>query len=399
MRIHSEKLPESLSPELELLLACARSRMDDATARRARELTEQPLDWDYLVKTSSRHGLLPLLYSNLKASRAGVPENHLERLRDLFQKNAVRSVVLTEELHRILDLFQSEDIRAMPYKGPSIANSIYGHLALRQFADLDILVRRQDVWHCQQLLISMGYQPHFEITQRQLPAFLKLGYVQMFTRDKGRSIVELHWAIASRFFMFPLDVDRLLGRLVPMDLMGKKVLAPAPDDLLLILCAHGAKDLWERLEWVCGIAELIQVHDINWEVVRQQARELGAERTLFLGLLLAKEIFGARLPEAVAADIAAQPVIEGLAKQVTQNLLSGKAVSSGLRKMILFHIRTKERPVDRLRYCLRLLFTTTPVDWEILALPPALSFLYPFIRPFRLAKKYAVNQSKSLFSS
>ena len=398
MQVHRNKLPEGLRPELELLLVCARTQIDGEGARRAKELSDQSLDWDYLVKTAWSHGLLPLLYTNLKATGANVPQDYLERLRDLFQKNAARSSLLTGELHKILELFESEEILAMPYKGPAIAISIYGNLALRQFGDLDILVRSQDVWRCQQLLISMGYQPHFDITQRQLPAFLKLGYVQMFTRDNGMSIVELHWGIASRFFMFPLNVDRFLGRLVPMDLMGKKVLAPAPDDLLLILCVHGAKDLWERLEWICGIAELVQAHNINWEIVRQQAKELGAERTLFLGLQLASEIFDARLPESVVNHIASQPVIGVLAAQVSQNLLAGTP-SPGLRKKILFHIRTKERLVDRLRYCLRLLFTTTPVDWQSLPLPASLSFLYPLIRPFRLAKKYTVDQSKSLFCS
>ena len=399
MRIHGNKLAEGLRPELELLLVCARPHIDDEQAHRARELVGQPLDWNYLIKTSLSHGLLPLLYTSLKAARAIVPQDHLDRLRDLFQKNAARSALLTGELLKILNLFESEEILAMPYKGPAIAISIYGNLALRQFTDLDILVRRQDVWRCQELLISMGYEPHFNITQRQLPAFLRLGYVQMFTRDKGMSIVELHWGIASRFFMFPLDVDRFLGRLVPLDLMGKKVVTPAPEDLLLILCVHGAKDLWERLEWICGIAELIRAHDINWEMARQQAKELGAERTLLLGLQLARELFAARLPESVVSDIASQPVIGWLAAQVSQSLLRGNSVSPGLRKKILFHIRTKERLSDRLRYCVRLLFTTTPVDWQSLPLPASLSFLYALMRPFRLAKKYAVDHSKSMFCS
>ena len=400
MRIHVNGLSEDIRPELELLLVCARRHVDGETAHRARELAAQPLDWDYLVQTSASHGLLPLLYTNLKAAAAAVvPQNQLDRLRDLFQKNAIRSALFTGELLKILDLFESEQILAMPYKGPAMAASIYGNPALRQFADLDILVRKQDVWRCQELLISMGYEPHFNITKRELPAFLRLGYVQSFSRDNGMSIVELHWGIASRFFMFPLDVNRFLTRLVPMDLMGKRVLTPVPEDLLLILCVHGAKDLWARLEWVCGIAELIRAHDIDWEMVRQQAKELGAERTLFLGLLLAREFFDSRLPDSLVRSIENQPVVSTLAAEVSQNLLRRNSVSAGLRKRILFHVRTKDRPADRLRYCIRLLFTTTPVDWQSLPLPASLSFLYPLIRPFRLAKKYAVDQSKSLFFS
>jgi hypothetical protein len=339
---------------------------------------------------------MPLLYENLKAYAADlVPQDALNKLKVLHEMTLARSILLTDELLGILNLFESEGLPAMPYKGPSIAKSIYGRLGLRQFIDLDILVRKQDVWHCQELLISLGYQPHFNITRRQLPAFLKLGYVQMFTRDNGMSVVELHWGIASRFFTFNLDTDRFWSRLVHMDLMGKQVLTPTPTDLLLILCVHGAKDMWERLEWICGIAELVRKNEeLDWEAVTRAAQETGAERMLYLGCYLARELFEAKLPDSIARRIDGDRIIPKLAAQVREIIVNG--TSPGVRKRILFHLRTKDRDLDRIRYCARLLFTSTPVDWQILPLPASLSFLYPLLRPFRLAKKYAVHQSKIL---
>jgi hypothetical protein len=218
----------------------------------------------------------------------------------------------------------------------------------------------------------------------------------MFTRDNGMSVVELHWGIASRFFMFDLDTDRFWSRLVPMDLMGKQVLSPAPPDLLLILCVHGAKDMWERLEWICGIAELVRKHDeLDWDSVTRAAQETGAERRLHLGCYLARELFEVKLPDPIARRIDSDRIIPKLAAEVRDNIIKG--TSLGVRQRILFHLRTKDGDLDRLRYCARLLFTSTPVDWQILPLPPSLSFLYPLLRPFRLAKKYAVDQSKILF--
>jgi hypothetical protein len=387
-----------LSSEISLLLACARPRIDQEGANRIREAARRSVDWDSLIKASLTHGLMPLLYENLSTHCPDlVPPIHLNQLRDLFQKNAARSVLLTGELLDILDLFATEGIEAMPYKGPAIAMSIYGRLALRQFSDLDILVRKRDVWGCQQLLISRGYEPHFDITERQLPSFLKLGYVQMFTRDRGQSVVELHWGIASRFFMFPLDTDRFWERLRSASLMGKKILAPSTEDLLLLLCVHGAKDLWERLEWICGITELIRAQtDVDWDAVTRNAKELGAERILLLGLFLAGELFGAEFPPSIVRRIDQQPTIRSLAGEVRENLLRPNPAARGLRQRISFHIRARERLTDRFRYCTRLLFTTTPIDWQILPLPASLSFLYPLLRPLRLAKKYALDHTKSL---
>ena len=176
MRTDGRQIELELSPEISLLLACACTRVDQKTAERIKEAAQRSLDWDRLIKASLTHGLMPLLYENLSTHCADiVPPIHLNQLRDLFQMNAARSVLLTGELFNILDRFATEGIEAMPYKGPAIAISIYGRLALRQFSDLDILVRKRDVWRCQQLLISRGYEPHFNITERQLPSFLKLG--------------------------------------------------------------------------------------------------------------------------------------------------------------------------------------------------------------------------------
>lgn len=387
---------EEMPPEIALMLACGRTQVNDEMAGRIRVLAQKPLDWEGLTQTALTHGLMPLLYENLKAYASGlVPEDSLNKLKGLYELTSARSTILTAELIRILNLFESEGLPAMPYKGPSIAMAIYGRIGLRQFIDLDILVRKQDVWHCQELLISLGYQPHFKITRRQLPAFLKLGYVQMFTRDNGMSVVELHWAIASRFFTFSLDTDRFWSRLVPLDLMGKQVLAPALADLLLILCVHGAKDMWERIEWICGIAELVRKLDEgDWATVTRAARDTGAERILYLGCYLAKELFEARVPDGIAARIDSDPILPKLAGQVLENFVNG--TSPGVRERMFFHLRTKDGQLDRLRYCARLLFTSTPVDWQILPLPASMSFLYPLLRPFRLAKKYAVDQSKTL---
>ncbi|HYJ84900.1 MAG TPA: nucleotidyltransferase family protein [Pyrinomonadaceae bacterium] len=397
MSANTNQILEEMPPEIALLLACGRTQVSEEIANRIRALAQRSPDWDLLIQTSLTHGLMPLLYENLKAYASDlVPQASLNKLKGLHEMTSARSILLTAELIRILSLFESKGLPAMPYKGPSIAISIYGRLGLRQFIDLDILVRKQDVWDCQELLISLGYQPHFNITRRQLPAFLKLGYVQMFTRDNGMSVVELHWGIASRFFMFDLDTERFWSRLVHMDLMGKQVLSPAPPDLLLILCVHGAKDMWERLEWICGIAELVRKHDdLDWDSVRSAAQETGAERRLHLGCYLARELFEAKLPESIARRIDSDRMIPKLAAEVRENIVKG--TSLGVRQRILFHLRTKDGDLDRVRYCARLLFTSTPVDWQILPLPPSLSFLYPLLRPFRLAKKYAVDQSKILF--
>jgi hypothetical protein len=65
-------------------------------------------------------------------------------LRARFEEIARKNLRFTAELIRILNCLESHGIAAIPFKGPTLAESVYGNLALREFSDLDILVRQSD---------------------------------------------------------------------------------------------------------------------------------------------------------------------------------------------------------------------------------------------------------------
>jgi hypothetical protein len=87
---------------------------------------------------------MPLLYRTLNSVCSdAVPKPTLEELREHFYANAGRDLFLGKELIKVLHLLESHEIRAIAYKGPTLAVSVYGNLAFREFGDLDILVREQ----------------------------------------------------------------------------------------------------------------------------------------------------------------------------------------------------------------------------------------------------------------
>lgn len=389
----------STRPEAELLLCCARTCMDSERAERIRTLLRADIDWAYLLQTALRHGVMPLLYWSLNNTcPEAVPRAILDQLRDDFHNNARRNLFLTGELLKLLKLFEAHEISAIPFKGPVLAFSVYGNLALRQFSDLDVLVHKQDIPKAQELLVSLGYRPLVQPTGAQKLALKRDGHLAfVFVGDNGRSFVELHWEIIRRYFSFPLDPERLWERLEPICLGGKEVLTLSPEDLLLILCVHGARHLWERLEWICDVAKLIGVHKgMHWGRVMKQASTLGSERMLFLGFFLASDLLGAALPEGVWQRVRSDRVVKSLAAQVRERLFLETNSPSGIFESDLFYLRARERPGDRLQYCLRRAMTPTIEDWEFLPLPAFLSFLYYLLRPIRLVGKYGLSPLQRL---
>src|SRR5262249_35075205 len=155
--------------------------------------------------------------------------------------NASRNLFLAAELGRLLDLLELQGIRAIPYKGPVLAASVYGKLSLREAGDLDILIHRRDVLRGRELLLSMGYRPEVELSRRQEAALLRSASEYNFVTADGDIRVEVHWAVAPHFFGLALDLEHVWDRRQPVSLAGMTVYSFSPEDLLLVLCAHGTK--------------------------------------------------------------------------------------------------------------------------------------------------------------
>jgi hypothetical protein len=378
---------------MEFLLHCARASVEPERADRLRALAAGQLDWDRLLQLAQRNGLSPLLYSHLNQICAeSVPAAQFAFLRDYFQKNSAFALLLAGELMQLLRTFSEHGIKAVPYKGPAIAVKLYGNLALRQFGDLDILVRESDVWRASELIEARGFTPHFNIPETKRTAFLRLSYVQLFRRDAGRTLIELHWSIAPRFFGVKFDASAFWKRLEPLSIQGASTFSPCAQDLLLMLCVHGAKDCWERLEWVAAIAELLRrTQDLDWERVWRQAHEMRCRRMLELGLLLAQGLFDAQLPEKFAVLGQSRELLR-LATQVSKNFCRADAHSATFSERVRFHLQLKDSFAEKIRHCVRLAATTTPVDWAALPLPGTLSFAYPLLRAVRLTRKYGLNK-------
>jgi hypothetical protein len=372
-------------PEVELLLTCARASLNESRRARIKELGTEDLDWDYLLQLADRHGLQPLLHWHLnEVCAADVPERHVQSLRVAFQRVSALNIFLTHELRRLLSLFAENNITAVPYKGPALALQLYGNVALRQFSDLDIMVHPRDVLSARDLLLAEDYALFPPLTEGQQAVMLRTQCNLPFTRELNRLIVELHWKVSAPHFARPFDTAGFWGRLCDAKLDDINIKLPAPEDLMLALCVHGAKHLWERLAWTCDIAGLIESNpELNWGRLVAQARDTGSERMLFLGLQLAKNLLDAQLPEEVGKTIVADPAVASLANDVERYLFTPELTPSGIRGYFLFQLRARRRLRDKFNY-LRFVATPTEEDLVRMKLPAPLTFVYYLMRPVRL---------------
>jgi hypothetical protein len=371
--------------EFQLLLYCARSCPDAGSVR---DLVSKGIDWQILLNLAAQHCVRPMLLQTLKSvCWDAVPQKTQLELTLFNKANVQRNLLFTGELLRLLGLFQQNAIPIAAFKGPVLAHSVYGHISLREFSDLDVIVQEADLSKAEDILTTRGYQADFADRDYR-SAFLSYHGEYAFRHSNTGISVDLHWQLSSKGVARPLQLAEIWSRLEKVTIAGRTVLTLAHDDLALYLAAHGTKEGWRSLNWVCDFAEFLrQYQEIDWAAVLDRAQRCHSSRPLLLATVLASTLLDAPAPAVLIDRAWKNSAVRALAEEAKLRML--RAVPEGELGEFLNRLNTH----DRLRYKLwpvaTLLTTRTVSDYQAMPLPKSLWGIYYLTRPFRLASKIA----------
>jgi hypothetical protein len=379
------------SPEKLLLTLCAHTAISPELSSAIRSLASRDLNWEFLIAAASENSILPLLDRTLRAVAANMirPER-TEQLSTASRESAFRGLRLTGELLKVLAALEAKGILALPYKGPVVAMQAYGDLALRPFDDVDILVPQRDMPKAHETMRALGYQPSLpwlaSAASLNFPSAIP-GEYKYYRADRD-AIVELHTERTLRHFPLAPDLDDFAHPGARVSIGGREILTLCPEDALVALSVHGAKDFWARLIWVADISEMVRAHpQLDWDRMWRRAESLHAQRMLGLGLQLAATILGAHLPQDTKrAGKDAQ--VDALCQDIAKEFFAPDPRPWNAEQRFTFRRRCVPGYVAGWRYALRL--TTAPAqdDLQMVRLPRYLQPLYTLLRPLRLLHKY-----------
>ena len=362
-----------------------------------RRLVGPSIDWAFTLRAAAEHGVAPLLLRTLSSLGAdAAPSAQFASLKDYVRAASVRALVRAAELIRILETLSAAGIQAIPYKGPVLAAQAYGDLALREFEDIDLILRQKHIVVADRVLCSMGYSREFPpvFVPGQRSSLIPGEY--NYRDNQRRLIVELHTERTLRHFPSVPDLDALSHRLACVCLSGHDVRTFSPEDTLVFLCVHGSKDFWQRLIWVSDVAELIGAYPaIDWDGVYRFASAVRAGRILHVGLALADGLFQISLPDRIRSRINVDATAGSIAAQMQQSLLSREPLPLGARATFAYRRRMAAGALAGLSYAIRLATAPAAEDWQSMRLPRPLAPLYSALRPLRLLKKYGGSKQPS----
>ncbi len=333
---------------MEMLLLSARTAIDEKVIDRISSLLGRDFDWDLLMMVARRHGLIPLVYRTLSgAVSVNVPPEALGRLRSLAESVRFQNLVCISEVLKAMQAFAATGVVATPYKGPALALYLYGDVGLRQFNDIDFLVRPSDAIKARHALIDLGFTSHRQYSARAEQVRVLYHCYFTFTSEK-RTVVDLNWRQTPTYWRLPSIQSRAWDRMDRLSLGGFEVPWFVPEDLLFTLYLHGSKHQWASLKWLVDVAELLRLNPkLNWTEILDHASVSGSKRMLLVCLFLAHYLLDAPVPAEVLKRVHGDTAVTSLGEELSCSLVQirTQAISSSdeVRLQLAFLCRAADR--------------------------------------------------------
>ena len=292
-----------LQVEDKIILSSIKIHPNPTEFEQLNELIPLVQDWDYLINTLIDRGIGPLFYTKLSLlpNSSVIPEAVKTKLQQVYYKTVSRSALLYEHFRKIAEAFVAQNIPVIGLKGIYLSEWLYQDIGLRQFSDIDLLVKEKDVSICISFLENMGFKKsEISLTEFILSRFIKdiIHYPAMVF--KGLS-VELHIKLHSKNEKYNLKVSELWKNSIPVTINGANVLALNTTDMLIHLCLHLDKHFkTDHVQFTCfnDITNVLEKYaeTLNWKEFTESCRLYYCEEIVFKYLVMVNKYMNATVP-------------------------------------------------------------------------------------------------------
>lgn len=367
-----------MNAELTFLLQAIRPRGSED--RHLPAIPEQ-IDWDRLFRLAVTYEVFPLVnrfVKTLDPQQRVLSHSQQEEWRKQAQVYAMQSLVVARQLLSIIDILAKRDITVIPFKGPVLAKQAYGDVALRQFTDLDFFVAPNDYMNAYKILTEAGFQ----LPDRNMEPLV--GYWAKLGRDlllrNSRIVLDMHPRLIQGPSLFKIPGD-LWEQLTTIELLDRPIQVLSPEDTLVALALHGARNNWTSLKALTDTAHLLANHPhMDGPYILRRAQTFGGAHILNTALKMARQLFDVPIP----VNITSKPINDALFNALSLDNKEDDDHASILMVMV----RSLDSFPKKLRYLCYFLFTPTAEDIRRVKLPRGLRFFYRLTRPLRLAWQF-----------
>ena len=285
--------------------------------------------WTELLAQAETHQLRGFTYRLVADGPVAslAPAAVTERLREAYLGTAVRNALLFRQTQQFIKVLDERGIPVMLLKGLHLARFVYPEPALRNMADVDVMVPRDRLAEAEQVMIELGFGP---LPRPNLEEFCtKSNHLAKLVKADA-PVVELHWTIERPTAPFRIDLDGLWSRSRAAALDGTPVRLLSTEDLILHLTLHCSYHHQFDRSAMKGLVDLAAVvagakESLDWELLARRANEWGAAPFLYTTMRAVSEVLGTRLPPGWLDSLHHDSTDESMVSAAIDQTLTGKS--------------------------------------------------------------------------
>lgn len=268
------------------------------------------LDWEWIMERAIMHKVLALVASRAMACDVPrLPDPVRSALVHVQAQSMARAYWQQRTLREAAAALDAHGISFILLKGPFLAEHVYRNPLVRTSCDLDLLVHPEDVSAACGALHSMGYRLDGTTPSQASPHSSSdgepSGHELSCTHSDGLHFpIDLHWRLSDPGVYLAPTPD-VWAHTSTVQVAGTTVRVLELEAMLVHLAAHAVVERPAHL-WFSHFTDIAWFlarlgADCSGERVRQVARSWKAEVYLDRALQVVGEVFGAAVPEHIAA--------------------------------------------------------------------------------------------------
>ena len=271
----------------------------------------QTIEWDEVFDTADRHGVAPLVYTNLMNHQNGsfaVPQAVMNKFKKAYIHNVFVKKGTGPILEEALALFARKGLDVMLVKGAALNVLVYEKPWYTRSYDIDLVIKaRRD---------EIDETDHFELVE----TLEKFNHQRNeFKEHIEYDYYEHHDVTMNNVLM--INSERLWQEAHKIQVNGYDVFVMTPEDMLLAAAINSCRKRFFRLKSLCDIAEIIHHYpDLNWDLLADKAIEYECNTILYTALIVTQTTLGCPLPENVLSALKVNPMRAVIINHLVKNL-------------------------------------------------------------------------------
>ena len=348
------------SDEKELIISCLKTDFDEEHLHYIQSLLLKKLDWQNLLTVVMQNQISSLFYH--KILQAGgerfVPRDILQELRKSYHAISFQNRCYEKELKKILLLFDRAMVDVIVLKGAALIERVWQNAALRSMADIDILIRKQDVDRVEKLMSDSGYiineKSHTKEWYREYHHHLV-----PFYNPENEIIIEIHTNILSPSKPVKLDVDKFWACSEPITISDSNTKILCLEHLFIHLCLHLFAQT--SVGGIKNLADIAKTLDrfkaqIDWKTIESYAAKTGISDYIYYALHTVNNL------SLIEVDC---KILSGLRNKSSKNGFEDYLLKKMITRTILYDDRNHLLPIYYHKTLFSLMFDNNPIHRKI----------------------------------